>query len=139
MLFKSDLLNICSPCNFIFMSVAIKLELCRRGFDQFFQKNLQHQVGKNENQSGNPSRRLLHTGLMGPAILSADVPRVSAEKQQRNSAQQMLENKGQRANRQRWDNAEHPPPPHPLPKSGGGFHFSKRSWCWKNEKQVASV
>lgn len=69
-----------------------------------------------KNQSGNPGRRLLHTGPTGPAILSADVPRVSAEKQQRNSAQQMLEKKkGQRANRQRWDNAEHPPAPAPPP------------------------
>lgn len=115
------------------MSAAIKLELCWRSFDQFCQKNLQRQVGKNENQCGNPSRRLLHTGLTGPAILSADVPRVSADKQQRNSAQQMLEKMGQRANRQRWDT----PPTHP---QSGGASAGRMKSRWQvyesNEKGI---
>lgn len=66
-LLNPDVLNICPPCNFIFTSAAIKLELCCRGFDQFLQKNLQRRVGKNENPSGNPGRRLLHTRPDGPS------------------------------------------------------------------------
>lgn len=53
--------------------------------------------------------------LAGPLILSADVPRVSVEDQQRSSAQQMLQ-----------ETMKLPPPtPHPL------------SQWWENEKQAA--